>query len=158
MHYHLQSQSNVPPPPPPPSTFMIIVLWVFLLSTEPSLSVTVEPTTILVLDVAPYNVFTITCTGALSNNISATKTFNWRRQSAGSETPVTHNGVTTIIQNSDLADAISTSVLTAREYSAGTVTYTCESSVLEETDLDTATVVVKGKKISKMLSKSSIFD
>ena len=99
-----------------------------------------EPPSVTILDVSPYNIFTLTCTASLSTDVNANTTFEWRKGAI----PVNHNGITVVISDTDVGESVSTSTLVTREHTTGTFTYACISSILDEEAAVTSTVLVKG--------------
>ena len=85
----------------------------------------IAPTSVTVLDVAPYNMIVLTCTATQPSTVTVTKTIEWRE---------TRNGVTEIISadnnsvnitNNDLDSPTSTSHLSVRLNTAGEGEISC---------------------------------
>ena len=104
----------------------------------------VQPSVVTVLDVMPYNTFSIVCTATLPVNVTAMKQFAWYLGSSGSGTNLTSSTGTTIT-NLHLNNATSTSVLTTNASTPGSFFYTCVASVLSSQSSATATITVNGK-------------
>ena len=102
-----------------------------------------EPSTVTVLDVAPYNTFSIVCTASVPANVTATKSFVWRRGPSGTGTVLTSSEGTSIT-TLNLGSATSTSVLTTNASSPGSFVYTCDVTVLSSVSSATTTVLVNG--------------
>ena len=114
---------------------MLIVNWryIFSSSTAPTLGVSVSDITSRVLDVSPYNTFSLTCvaTGCVNGMATPlTKTIQWMRSIDSSEAvelSSSTSGVT--ISNSNLDQATSTSTITVDADTAGDHAYTCRVSL-----------------------------
>ena len=104
------------------------------------LVVQVQPTTVSVLDPAPYNTFSIVCTAAVPTSVTAAKQFVWR---VGSTNLTSGAGVS--ITTLDLSNGTSTSVLTTNASAPGSFPYTCEVTVSSSQSSATATVTVNGR-------------
>ena len=104
----------------------------------------VQPSTVTVLDVAPYNTFSLVCTAAIPTNVTAVKQFMWQRGSTDLMT-----GVGTNITTLNLNNATSTSVLTINATTAGSFAYTCNVTFLSSRSTATVNVVVKGSNYVK---------
>ena len=104
----------------------------------------VQPLVVTVLDVMPYNTFSIVCTATLPVNITAMKQFAWYLGSSESVTNLT-SSTGTIITNLHLNNATSTSVLTTNASTPGLFLYTCVASVLLSQSSATTIVTVNGK-------------
>ena len=111
--------------------------------TELGLTVQTEPSTVSVLDAAPYNTFSIVCTASVPTNVTATKSFVWRRGSSGTGSVLTSNN-NTRITTLNPTNATSTSVLTTNVSSAGTHLYTCDVNVSSSLSSATTTAIVNG--------------
>lgn len=112
-----------------------------------------EPSTVTLLDAAPYNAFTIVCTASVPVNVTLTKTFVWRRGSSHTGTIITPgNGTRIITLNS--GSATSTSVLTANASTAGSFIYTCDVTVSSFLSSASTTVVVNGNSCLDIQSLS----
>ena len=103
------------------------------------LIVQVQPSVLTVLDVAPYNVFSIVCTATVPSNVTSTKQFVWR---TGDTNLMTDAG--TAITSLYLNNATSTSVLTTNATISGTIPYTCDVTAISSQSSATATVIVNG--------------
>ena len=104
----------------------------------------IEPSTVTVLNATSYNSFSIVCTATIPANISAMKSFVWRKGSSGTGTILSNSdeGVSITTLNPD--EAISTSVLTTSETIPGSYLYTCDVTVLSYPSSATANVIVNG--------------
>ena len=121
---------------------------------DPTLSVSLPAVTTRVLDIPPYNSFTLTCTA--TSSVSGTdrailKSFTWtRRIGSGAIEMIMNstNGVTITGSNLDQATSISTLQMTTM--TAGEHMYTCSSSLVvspamdDITGSDQQTVTVQG--------------
>ena len=96
-----------------------------------------------VLDAAPYNTFSIVCTASVPTNVTATKSFVWRRGSSGTGSVLTFDN-NTRITTLNPTNATSTSVLTTNVSSAGTYLYTCDVTVSSSLSSATTTAIVNG--------------
>lgn len=103
----------------------------------------VQPSTVTVLDAAPYNRFSLVCTAVVPMNLTAMKQFVWRRGLSGSGMTLTASAETTITTLS-LSYETSTSVLTTSVTTSGFLSYTCDVTVLSSLSSATATVTVNG--------------
>ena len=99
----------------------------------------VQPTAVMVLDVAPHNTFSIVCTATVPANVTSAKQFVWR---TGSTNLTAGAGVT--INTINLNSPTSTSVLTTNASAPGTLAYSCDVTVLTSQSSATATVTVNG--------------
>ena len=113
---------------------------------ELGLIVQTEPSTVTVLDAAPYNTFSIVCTASVPANVTTTKSFVWRRGPSGTGTVLTSSEGTSIT-TLNLGSATSTSVLTTNASSPGSFVYTCDVTVLSSLSSAATTVVVNGMSI-----------
>lgn len=111
---------------------------------ELEFSVAVEPSTISVLNATSYNSFSIVCVATIPANITAMKSFVWRKGFSGTGTVLSNSdeGTSIVILNSD--EARSTSVLTTSESIPGSYFYTCDVTVLSYPSSATANVIVNG--------------
>ena len=102
------------------------------------------------LNVSPYNTFTLTCTATAPPGVVEPKTFTWRRTTASggscdSFTVVTESG-TRQLANSNVDQPESTSVLTVTETTAAVWRYCCQASLLGVTGTsDEISVTVTGE-------------
>lgn len=126
---------------------------VFFTPPELGLIVQTEPTSVTVLDAAPYNTFSIVCTASLPANVTATKSFVWRLGPSGTGTVLTSSEDTSIT-TLNLGSATSTSVLTTNASSPGLSVYTCDVTVLSSLSSAATTVVVNGMSIIAVRSLS----
>ncbi len=96
--------------------------------TAPTINVTVEANATRFPAKPPYNTFTILCSASAPDGVTATKTIEWQRR-VGSDTeglnPITANGDTILIENRNLTQAVSTSLLTVTENTPGDYRYRC---------------------------------
>ena len=114
--------------------------------SELGLIVQTEPSTVTVLDATPYNSFSIVCSASVPTNVTATKTFVWRRGPSGTGTVLSSSEGTTITTLNP-GNALSTSVLTTNVSTPGSFTYTCDVTVLSSLSSAATTVVVNGMSI-----------
>ena len=114
------------------------------LYSELEFSVNVEPSTITIVNAASHNSFSIVCTATIPANITAVKSFVWRKGPSGIGTILSNsdNGISITTLNAD--DAMSTSVLTTSETTPGSYLYTCDVTVLSHPSSATANVIVNG--------------
>ena len=105
-----------------------------------------QPSTVTVLDATPFNTFSIVCTASVPANVSATKSFVWRRGPSGAGS-VLMSSEGTSITTLNLGSATSTSVLTTNASSPGSFVYTCDVTVLSSLSSAASTVVVNGMSI-----------
>ena len=98
----------------------------------------ITPAQIRVIDVPPWNSFTLTCTATSNANSPATKVFTWSKQTIGSEsfTEVVHNGGSVVIATSG-----DTSTLTTSETQSGGYVYNCTAQI-GDAEPSSATAVV----------------
>ena len=119
-------------------------------STVPSLELNIQPSLAVAVDTAPYNSFTLNCTGSAPDGIVATKAFEWREITGNSQTSLVHNGDAVYITDSGLDKPLSTSELRITGKPVGTYLYICISTIqvpggLNVTASATATATVQGK-------------
>lgn len=114
------------------------------LYTELEFSVNIEPSTVTVLNATLYNSFSIVCTATIPANITAVKSFVWRKGPSGTGTVLSNSdeGISITTLNAD--EAMSTSVLTTSETTPGSYLYTCDVTVLSYPSSATANVIVNG--------------
>ena len=110
---------------------------------DPTLSVNLPAIVTRVLDISPYNTFTLTCTATSSFSgidRAILKSFTWTsRIDSGANEMISSstNGVT--ITDSDLDQATSTSTLQMTTTTAGEHMYTCSSSLVVSPAMDDIT-------------------
>ena len=105
------------------------------------------PSPVNILDAEGFNsaILTCTATATLPTGVQSTKIFEWTKAAVGSAPdPVTHNGDSVIITNSEIASTVSTSVLMIRESTAGTFVYTCRVTVVTVSEEDSLSITVRG--------------
>ena len=111
---------------------------------EPDIQAIVHPSSVRVLDVSPYNSFSLTCTAVVGphEEVQATPTLSWTRDGVGIGSGVVHT---------DMPGAVLVGVLTAvEEEGAGEYLYSCVVRLAlqyEDDDLtgvDTSVVRVEG--------------
>ena len=110
--------------------------------TAISVSVSVVPAQITVIDIPPSNNFTLTCTAISASDTAATEVFTWSKQALGStsSTELIHNGGSVVIITSG-----NVSTLTTSETQSGGYVYTCSGRIGDgDASTDTATVNVRG--------------
>ena len=103
-----------------------------------------QPTSLSILDAEPYNGFTLTCTASVPASVQVAKVIEWSRSFQGSSSPLTHDGDTVTITNSDLSVAVTTSILVTTESVAGNVSYICSTMVSGIIGTDSAIIQVQG--------------
>ena len=101
---------------------------------DPSLTLAVLSSTTRLPNIDPYNTFTITCTATAPMGVIESKTFTWKRTgglggSCGSFSEVVEND-TFQITNTNVAEPVSTSVLTVTETTAAVWRYCCQATLL----------------------------
>ena len=113
-----------------------------------SVIVTVNPGSVNILDIAPYNTFTLTCTATVPSNVSGTKSFEWRRGAAGSDANelLAPNEDVTII-NLNVENTTSASILVANQNVSGSFTYVCTTTVTAGTGTASSTVLATGASV-----------
>ena len=114
------------------------------------------PNSLSLLEAEPYNSFTLTCTVTVPASVQVAKVIEWSRSFQGSSSPLSHNGDTVIITNSDLSTAVTTSILVTTENVAGNVSYICRSTVSGIIGSDSANIQVQGMPLVYIYSKSAI--
>ena len=119
--------------------------------SAPSLSASIDPPSLSVLNADSYNTVTLQCTAIAPDGVVETKGFQWTRRPAngGMSSPITDGDGTVTIQNSNVNDATSTSLLSMQESTAGSYTYTCTTTLQLSGDSNvvasaTADVTVRG--------------
>ena len=128
----------------------ISILRITLIYADPTLALTVLPSTTRLPNVSPYNTFTLTCTATAPMGVVEPKTFTWRRTTAsggscGSFGMVIESG-TCQIANSNVNQPVSTSVLTVTLTIAAVWRYCCQASLLGVTGTsDGVAVTVTGE-------------
>ena len=119
----------------------------------PTLAININPTTLTVLDVSPYNVISINCNVTQPPVVTISKTITWRQTSpSGVVQALSHDGTSTNITNSGLENSASTSQLSVYATAAGRWRYMCNASLSIPGDpvisySQTAEVRVKGMHI-----------
>ena len=109
-------------------------------------SVQVQPSMITVLDVPPYNTFSIACTATFPANTTTNKQFVWRQGSSGTSSVLT-TGPGVNVTNLDLTSQTSTSILSVSATLSGSFYYTCEVTVQSTQTSATSFVTVNGETI-----------
>ena len=122
----------------------------YVFSTVPNLSVAISHNRIHVLDIAPYNTYTINCTVTQPSSLVIRKTIMWLENPGG--TVVTTNGNDINITTYNLNEPTSISSLTARVESTEIKAYVCFASVQPPYDVPvenfaSSVVHVKGNKV-----------
>ena len=128
-----------------------MITFTLLVFAAVSVSVSVDPAQITVIDVPPSNNFTLTCTAISASDSAATKVFTWSKKQALSSTSpreLIHNGGSIfIITSSDV------STLMTSETQSGGYTYTCSGRVGDgDASTDTATVNVRGINLTVLIT------
>ena len=114
------------------------------LYAELEFSVNIEPSTISILNAVLYNSFSIVCTATIPENVTAVKSFVWRKGSSGTGTVLSNSDIGISITTLNADEAVSTSVLTTSETIPGSYLYTCDVTVLSYPSSATANIVVNG--------------
>ena len=102
-------------------------------------------------NVAPYNIFTITCTASVPLGVVSPKTFHWRRQanrSCSKEIPnLRNNSDGIIIVNKDTNEPLSTIMLSVKETLAGTWSYCCQAVMdgLNIMTIESTSITITGR-------------
>ena len=126
--------------------FSVIVVLCFPL-TGPVLSVEVTPGAITVLDVSPYNLFSLLCTATQPSSITVSKTITWSETYSGFT--LSDNGDTVNITTTDLGNT-TTSILSVRANESGALLFACNAKLEVSGDpvvmqSQAAGVTVRGK-------------
>ena len=112
-------------------------------NVDPSLLVDVMAMGTRVLNIEPYNNFTLMCVAASSlngTNVNIQKTITWtRRIGSGQEETLTNSPGNVTITNDDLNLATSTSTLLVATTTAGQHRYTCSSQLVVTPAMDVIT-------------------
>ena len=134
-----------------PHILLLLHIVQLLCILGPTLVIEVNPTTLTVLDVSPYNTILIGCNVTQPLTVTTSKTINWM-QTSPSEVVETlnHNGVSLNITTTGIEDSESTSRLSLYAPTAGTWRYTCSASIQTPGDpvitySQTAQVTIKGR-------------
>ena len=96
---------------------------IFYFCAGPDINLQLQLSHIHILDVNPYNMFSINCT--VVSHSTASKIFQWERSINGTATQLSHDGTYTNITNSNTKQYTSSSILQRRETVAGFYSYTC---------------------------------
>ena len=88
-----------------------------------------SPTSALVLDIAPYNTFVLTCTATQPASISLNKTIEWRESRIGITQGIVDDGNGVNITTTSLHDPTTTSVLSINADTAGESILSCVASL-----------------------------
>ena len=126
----------------------VVCVCVFI---APVLTVSLDPPSVVALDVPPFNSFTLCCNGSAAvDNTAATMLVEWSKQMAGNavRTVLASNGASVNISTTTIPGSIISELATV-ETSAGRYTYTCTVSVQEPGDDPVvenanATVTIRG--------------
>ena len=108
----------------------------------------IEPSTITVLNTTSYNSFSIICTATIPANVTAVKSFVWRKGPSGTGIVLSNSDEGISITTLNVDEAVSTSVLTTNETTPGSYLYTCDVTVLSYPSSATANVIVNGRQIN----------
>ena len=112
--------------------------------------INLNPTTLSVLDVSPYNLISINCNVTQPPTVTIPKTITWRQTSPSEVVQsLNHDGTNTNITSTSLENSVSTSQLSVYATAAGRWRYTCSGSLRVPGDpvipySQTAEVTVKG--------------
>ena len=107
------------------SRIQLITIHVYNYLLAPTLEVVITPTSVTVLDVAPYNIFVLTCTATQPSSVSVTKTIEWRETRNGVTEAIIADNSSANITNNDLGSPTSTSHLSVRLNDAGDRVISC---------------------------------
>ena len=110
-----------------------------IIYAELGLITQVQPVMIEVLDVAPYNTFSILCTAVLPTNVTTAKEFVWRSGISNITA-----GAGTTITDLNLNSSTSTSILSTTVSNPGAFAYICDVTASSARSSATATVTVNG--------------
>ena len=112
--------------------------------------INLNPTTLTVLDVSPYNIISINCNVTQPSIVTILKTITWSQTSPFEVVQsLSHDGTNTNITSNGLENSASTSQLSVYATAAGRWRYTCSGSLRVPGDpvisySQTAEVIVKG--------------
>ena len=101
----------------------------FNIPTVPTLALSAVSSTTRLPNVAPYNTFSLTCTATAPEGVVAPKTFTWRRTESAGGTCGGFTVVSSNVNNRNLEQPVSTSILTVTETDNGTLHFCCQASV-----------------------------
>lgn len=104
----------------------------------PDLSIEVTAPLLSILDVPPYNNFTLLCSVQIPPIIISTMTFNWRYWKLGSinlGTQIRNNSNGFYLDERDFANGTFSSVVSGSEEVPGTYHYTCEVNLAIAEDI-----------------------
>ena len=102
---------------------------IFLPYIAPILEVVVAPTSVTVLDVAPYNTFTFTCTTTQPSSVTLSKTIEWRETRNGVTEAIVGNGNSINITTAGLGSSATTTILSVRTDTASESIVSCVASL-----------------------------
>jgi hypothetical protein len=126
---------------------------VFEFCTDPALVVEVNPATLTVLDVAPFNLISMICSALQPETVNISKRISWEQTSpSGTVLTLSHNGLDTYINDVSYNSSTSTSMLSLYATSEGRWMYTCQASIQVPGDpmvtySQVAEVTVKGRYV-----------
>ena len=107
-------------------TVLQIIGHVCIHSTDPSVTMSVQPNTTRLPAESPYNTFIIFCNASVPDGVVAPKTLEWRRRVQNNEwQEIDDNGDTIQIETSGLNQSMTTSQLTVSETTPGDYQYQC---------------------------------
>ena len=98
-------------------------------STAPILEVVVAPTSVIVLDIAPYNTFILTCTATQPSSVTLNKTIEWRESRNGVTQAIIEDGNSVNITTTGLHDPTTTSLLSVNADTAAESILSCVASL-----------------------------
>ena len=123
-------------------TCMFIIRFIFWYTyADSTIQLQLTSNTTRFPNVAPYNIFSLTCTATIPQRVVSPRTFTWRRRIGASTSGLTSiTGNDSISNTTNLDQPTSTSVLTVRETTAGDYRYRCrvdlnELSIVNTTDV-----------------------
>ena len=115
--------------------YACVVCFYDFMCTDPSIHLDLTSSTTHLLNIAPFNTFSLTCTATVPQGVVSPKTFTWRRRRIGPSkrgfNDITENGDSILINSTNLNQPTSTSVLTVREIITGDYRYRCKVQLSE---------------------------
>ena len=93
------------------------------------LEVLVAPTSVIVLDIAPYNTFILTCTANQPSFVTLNKTIEWRESRNGVTQAIVDDGNSANITTTGLHNPTTTSLLSVKVNTAAESILSCVASL-----------------------------
>ena len=120
------------------------------------LEVLVSPTSVIVLDVDPYNTFVLTCTATQPSSVTLNKTIEWRESRNGVTQAIIEDGSSINITTTSLQTPTTTSLLSVTADTAAESSLSCVANLQIPEDqlisqFSTAQVTVKGTLINVLI-------